>query len=550
MTFLSSSKLKNKFLRYYKYYIYVILAILLLNVFFFVYDLSQASNKTIKPTASHFKTNTGIYEERKANKIDKNYVNNARRAWNKKYGHIENEVHQGILFELDNLDDYFLWETKSEFIQNKVQNLVNQIGQTRNKDPVTLTESHIKDLNSWLIHHNTNKTVVNQTQPSSKYYMNLISQVSHLLCQARVVHTDLMTKGTQLKLMLTLETNHQTDEKSPVNVHPLAAINYVRHRPRRSQVRVVFKPKWYNNTETFPNIVDGKDRHYGEYIAFFLSLLLEMYTVPVVQLRSFTMHELLSTGSERFNGTLFEKDDQICVKGKCMYCTEENALCCSESGVVQGAVIVYMEQTQIAKVRNPYQRSYNSNKLKPWETSESYCHKQLIYQYDKQFLLDLVDLSVFDYLIQNGDRHHLDKVNLLLKRGDSHLDVRTNEVNIGDKNDPPPSGLSKIDKYLLLDNGKSFGQPGQDSLDVLAPLYQCCVMRSRTYNKLVQLRGGLLTKTLKQLSKHSGCPLSSSESEEVLTEVQWRGLERRLSLIYATVNYCMRKHNGKTILVN
>ncbi|KAL1449065.1 hypothetical protein WDU94_000301 [Cyamophila willieti] len=108
--------------------------------------------------------------------------------------------------------------------------------------------------------------------------------------------------------------------------------------------------------------------------------------------------------------------------------------------------------------------------------------------------------------------------------------------------------LTPCDKYLLLDNGKSFGHPHQDSLDVLAPLYQCCVLRSATYNKLVQLRGGLLTKTLKLLSKHSACRLSSKE--EVLTEAQWRGMERRLNLVYATVNYCMRKHHGKTILVN
>ncbi|KAL1449062.1 hypothetical protein WDU94_000298 [Cyamophila willieti] len=50
--------------------------------------------------------------------------------------------------------------------------------------------------------------------------------------------------------------------------------------------------------------------------------------------------------------TLFERDNQLCVKGKCMYCTEENALCCNlnEGGSVQGAVIVYLEQTQIGEI--------------------------------------------------------------------------------------------------------------------------------------------------------------------------------------------------------
>lgn len=57
-------------------------------------------------------------------------------------------------------------------------------------------------------------------------------------------------------------------------------------------------------------------------------------------------------------------------------------------------------------------------------------------------LLDLIDVAIFDFLIQNGDRHHYETRN---------------------------------DRIVLIDNGKGFGNPNVDFIDVLAPLYQCCM---------------------------------------------------------------------------
>lgn len=60
----------------------------------------------------------------------------------------------------------------------------------------------------------------------------------------------------------------------------------------------------------------------------------------------------------------------------------------------------------------------------------------------KKRLYDLIDVSVFDFLIQNGDRHHYE----------------TFEETV-----------------LWLDNGKGLGNPYKHHLDILAPLYQCCM---------------------------------------------------------------------------
>lgn len=57
-------------------------------------------------------------------------------------------------------------------------------------------------------------------------------------------------------------------------------------------------------------------------------------------------------------------------------------------------------------------------------------------------LLDLIDTAIFDFLIQNGDRHHYETF---------------------------------ADTVVWIDNGKGLGNPHVQHMDILAPLYQCCV---------------------------------------------------------------------------
>lgn len=60
----------------------------------------------------------------------------------------------------------------------------------------------------------------------------------------------------------------------------------------------------------------------------------------------------------------------------------------------------------------------------------------------KDRLLEMVDTAIFDFFIQNGDRHHYETLD---------------------------------GKILLIDNGKGLGNPYEHHIDILAPLYQCCV---------------------------------------------------------------------------
>lgn len=115
-------------------------------------------------------------------------------------------------------------------------------------------------------------------------------------------------------------------------------------------------------------------------------------------------------------------------------------MCGDDEHLLEG-VILYLVPGSFEKYRSPWQRTYKENHLAVWEENMDYCvalKEKLSYTR----LLDLVDVAIFDFLIQNGDRHHYETRN---------------------------------DRIVLIDNGKGFGNPNVDHIDILAPLYQCCV---------------------------------------------------------------------------
>jgi len=127
-------------------------------------------------------------------------------------------------------------------------------------------------------------------------------------------------------------------------------------------------------------------------------------------------------------------------------------------------------------------------------------------------LLDLIDAAVFDYLIGNADRHHY-------------------EVFA----DFPDSIV------ILLDNGKSFGNPYWDELTILAPLYQCCKIRKRTYERLWTFVG--------QLGQSLKAILDLDQLAPVLSEPHLESLDRRLKTILAAIDVCFDEIGEEKVLI-
>lgn len=206
----------------------------------------------------------------------------------------------------------------------------------------------------------------------------------------------------------------------------------------------------------------GKDRFGSEILAFYLSVILNKPLVPLSVKRTVSFkNEIMPVASPLLQRTSFRKNNtRTCIYGKCYYCKKEDPICEDERFLITGAVIVNINT--IFKIhRSPWQRSYKTNKLALWQTDSDYCKYNffLLIKVLKCFLImsvcsnkvknnlnnqriyDLIDIAIFDFLLQNGDRHHYEIMN---------------------------------DVVVFLDNGKGLGNPYRTFLDILAPLYQCC----------------------------------------------------------------------------
>jgi glycosaminoglycan xylosylkinase len=106
---------------------------------------------------------------------------------------------------------------------------------------------------------------------------------------------------------------------------------------------------------------------------------------------------------------------------------------------MEGAVILWLpNHVKLKKFRSPWQRTYKENVKAPWEKDDAFCsklqdHSSGLYTVNKgsRRLLDLIESSIFDFLINNGDRHHYEVIDgsseasvLLLDNGKRYLSNR------------------------------------------------------------------------------------------------------------------------------
>lgn len=205
------------------------------------------------------------------------------------------------------------------------------------------------------------------------------------LQRAKIVKSDVARKGTQLKLMLTLDGGQMA----------------------------LFKPRKYSRDYITDGIYAGADRHNGEIIAFHLARILQLPYVPIAASRIIDVAtEAKAVATPALLKTFVTNpvdDNQTvdCFYGECYYCNEYNQMCPEADGKLEGAIILMLPlHYQLQKLRHPWQRTYKKNLKAQWESDANYCLSLTKLKSDQQRLLDLIDTSVFDYLIGNADRHH------------------------------------------------------------------------------------------------------------------------------------------------
>ena len=295
--------------------------------------------------------------------------------------------------------------------------------------------------------------------------------------------------------------------------------------------QALFKPMRFDrDKETDPNhfyFVDF-ERANSEIAAFHLDRLLEFRRSPPVGGRTLNMtSEIYALADEELLKTFFiSPANNLCFHGKCgYYCDTAHAIC-GKPDTLEGSFAAFLPSKTLAprKIwRHPYRRSYHKRRKAIWETDQSYCDNvvKVSPPYNQgRRLLDLMDMSVLDFLIGNMDRHHYETFKLF-------------------NNDTFP---------LHLDHGRGFGLPRHDEISILAPIAQCCMIRAQTLKILLKFNTGPT-----KISDAMRASLAKDPISPILSDAHLKALDRRLVIILNTIRSCLidkKKSFDSVIYVN
>ncbi|OXB82722.1 UNVERIFIED_CONTAM: hypothetical protein H355_000420 [Colinus virginianus] len=214
--------------------------------------------------------------------------------------------------------------------------------------------------------------------------------------------------------------------------------------------------------------------------------------------------------------------NNICFYGECSYyCSTEHALC-GKPDQIEGSLAAFLPDLSLAKRktwRNPWRRSYHKRKKAEWEVDPDYCEEvKQTPPYDSGTrILDIMDMTVFDFLMGNMDRHHYET-----------FEKFGNETFI-----------------IHLDNGRGFGKYSHDELSILVPLNQCCRIRKSTY-----LRLQLLAKEEYKLSLLMKESLLKDKIAPILYQPHLEAMDRRLRIVLKAVSDCIEKDGYDSVVEN
>ncbi|XP_064171247.1 extracellular serine/threonine protein kinase FAM20C [Anguilla rostrata] len=311
------------------------------------------------------------------------------------------------------------------------------------------------------------------------------------LVSQRISSVAMKSGGTQLKLIMTFQNYGQA----------------------------LFKPmKQTREQETPPDFFYFSDfeRHNAEIAAFHLDRILDFRRVPPVAGRLVNMTREIRdvTRDKKLWKTFFiSPANNVCFYGECSYyCSTEHALC-GKPDQIEGSLAAFLPDLALAKRktwRNPWRRSYHKRKKAEWEVDPDYCDEvKQTPPYDSGTrLLDVMDMTIFDFLMGNMDRHHYETFE---KFGNSTF-------------------------IIHLDNGRGFGKYSHDEVSILVPLSQCCRVKKSTHQRLQ-----LLAKEEYKLSALMAESLQRDRLVPVLFSPHLGALDRRLRLVLRVLDDCVQK---------
>ncbi|XP_076451530.1 extracellular serine/threonine protein CG31145-like [Babylonia areolata] len=315
-----------------------------------------------------------------------------------------------------------------------------------------------------------------------------VDKLLHDLARRDIIDVEQKEGGTQLKLIMTFNDEGQA----------------------------LFKPmRFPRNTETLPDHFYFADyeRHVAEIAAFHLDRVLGFNRVPPVTGRLVNMtRDIRRLADSKLARTFFiSPAGNLCFHGSCSYYCDSGHPICGHPDRLEASLMTFLPPEKMARRqtwRNPWKRSYSKHRKAYWEVYPDLCEKvrkRAPYSSGRR-LLDIVDMSVLDFLMGNLDRHHYES-------------FRT----FGN------------DSFIVhLDNGRGFGKTQHDELSCMVPLLQCCSVRLSTLQRLVRLYTGP-----QPLSSVMRTSLERDPVRPVLLEGHLQALDRRLLKVLQTVRRCV-----------
>ncbi|KAM4631980.1 extracellular serine/threonine protein kinase FAM20C [Discoglossus pictus] len=366
---------------------------------------------------------------------------------------------------------------------------------TEDEDFLPTGEAHVDSYPNWLKFH----IGINRYELYSRHNPAIGALLQDLGGQ-KITSVSMKSGGTQLKLIMTFQNYGQA----------------------------LFKPmKQTREQETPPDFFYFSDyeRHNSEVAAFHLDRILDFRRVPPVAGRLVNMTKEIRdvTRDKKLWRTFFiSPANNICFYGECSYyCSTEHALC-GKPDQIEGSLAAFLPDLSLAKRktwRNPWRRSYHKRKKAEWEVDFDYCEEvKQTPPYDSGTrLLDVIDMTIFDFLMGNMDRHHYET-----------FEKFGNETFI-----------------IHLDNGRGFGKHSHDELSILVPLSQCCRIKQSTYLKLQ-----LLAKEEYKLSSLMEESLLMDKITPILIQPHLEALDRRLRIVLKAVSDCIEKDSYSKVVEN
>ncbi|CAH0579378.1 unnamed protein product [Chrysodeixis includens] len=282
-------------------------------------------------------------------------------------------------------------------------------------------------------------------------------------------------------------------------------------------VQALFKPmRFSREVQTLPNhfYFSDYERHNAEIAAFHLDRILGFRrAMPVVgRVLNMTTEIYDVTEGDILKTFFVSPANNFCFHGKCSYYCDTGHAICGNPDMLEGSFAAFLPSSDIAerKVwRHPWRRSYHKRRKAQWELQSDYCDTvRTTPPYDSgRRMLDLMDMSIFDFLTGNMDRHHYETFKMF-----------GNETFT-----------------LHLDQGRAFGKAFHDELSILAPVLQCCLVRHTTLTALLKFQNG---DPLSKLLRES---LKSDPVNPILWEPHLAALDRRIVTVLDAIRKCVNK---------